>query len=105
MLFFVKVEAKGMVPLPPEQLSELVVKEWETIISYRQQGKILAAGGLAGGKGGCAIFNVESAEELHTLARQMPLFRFLDWEIIPLIPVEYALESAKQALSAVQASK
>lgn len=105
MLFFVKAEVKGMVPLPPEQLLELAVKEWETVISYRQQGKILAGGALAGRKGGCGIWNVESAEELHTLLFQLPLFPFLECEIIPLIPVEYALEGTKQALAAVRASK
>ena len=44
MLFYVKGELKGAVPLPPEQLLELAVKESETIISYGKQGKVLAAG-------------------------------------------------------------
>ncbi len=105
MLFFVKAEVKGMVPLPPEQLLELAVKEWETVISYSEQGKALAGGALPHGKGGCGIWNVQSTEELHTLLSQLPLFPFLEWEIIPLMPVEYALESTKQALAAVQASK
>ena len=105
MLFFVKAEVKGMVPLPPEQASELLVGHCETIISYRQQGKCLAGGALAGRKGGCGIWNVESAEELHTLVSQLPMFPFSELEIIPLIPTEYALEWAKQALAAVRASK
>jgi muconolactone D-isomerase len=105
MLFFVKGEAKGAVPLPPEQLLELAVKEWETVISYSEQGKALAGGALAGGKGGCGIWNVQSAEELHTLLSQLPGFPLCEWEIIPLIPVEYALEWTKQALAAVRASK
>jgi len=67
MLFYVKGELKGVVPLPPEQVLELVVKESETIISYRKQGKVLAGGILAGRKGGCGIFNVDSTEELHAL--------------------------------------
>ena len=105
MLFFVKGELKGAVPLPPEQFLELVVKEWETIISYRQQGKVLAGGALAGRKGGGGIFNVDSAEELHTLVSQLPMFLFVEWEIIPLNTAEYALEGAKQALASLRASK
>ena len=105
MLFFVKGELKGALPLPPEQAFELTIRHWETIISYRQQGKWLAGGALAGRKGGCGIWNVESAEELHTLLSQLPMFPFCECEIIPLIPIEYALEWAKQALAAVRASK
>ncbi|MBA7491093.1 hypothetical protein ES702_01638 [subsurface metagenome] len=105
MLFFVKAETKGAFPLPPEETLELVVKEWETVISYKQQGKILAGGALAGRKGGCGIFDVDSSEELNTLVSQLPCFPFSEWEIIPLNTTEYALESAKQALASVRASK
>jgi len=105
MLFYVKGESTGVPPLPPDQVYELVVKEWETIISYKQKGKILAGGALAGRRGGCAIFDVDSIDEIHTLISQMPLFPFIQWEIIPLISSEYALEKAKQALSELQGSK
>ena len=105
MLFFVKGELKGAFPLPPEQTLELAVKEWETVMSYRQQGKALAGGALAGRKGGCGIWDVDSAEELHTLVSQLPMFPFIEWEIIPLTTVEYALEHAKQALASLRASK
>ena len=105
MLFFVKAEIKGAFPLPPEETLELAVKEWETVISYKQQGKILAGGALAGRKGGCGIVDVDSSEELDTLVSQLPMFPFCEWEIIPLNTPEYALESAKQALASVRASK
>ncbi len=105
MLFFVKGELKGALPLPREQALELAVKEWETVISYGQQGKAVAGGALAGRKGGCGIFNVDSTEELHTLVSQLPMFPFSEWEIIPLNTAEYALEKAKKALAALRASK
>lgn len=105
MLFFVRGELKGAFPLPREQALELVVKEWETVISYRQQGKVLAGGALAGRKGGCGIFDVDSTEELHTLVSQLPMFPFIEWEVIPLVAPEYTLEGAKQALAAVRESK
>ena len=99
MLFFVKGEVKGVLPLPPEQSLELQVKEWETCLSYREQGKTLAGGALAGRKGGCGIFNVDLVEELHRLVSQLPCFPFGEWEIIPLVPIEHALEQAKEALA------
>ncbi|MBA7617870.1 hypothetical protein ES703_25188 [subsurface metagenome] len=102
MLFLVKGEVKGVLPLPPEQMLELAVKEWETVLSYGKEGKIVAGGAMAGRKGGCGIFSVDSAEELHTLVSKLPMFPFCEWEIIPLVPVEYALESTKQSLAAVR---
>ena len=105
MLFFVKGELKGAFPLPPEQFLELAVKEWETSMSYREQGKILAAGALAGRKGGCGIWDVDSTEELDTLVSQLPLFPFIEWEIIPLTAPEHAIELVKQALASLRASK
>ena len=105
MLFFVKGEMKGVPPIPPEQILELAVKEAETVISYQKQGKVLAGGFLACRKGGCSIWNVDSIEELHTLVSQLPLFTFLEWEIIPLITREYAMEGLKKTLAALRASK
>ncbi len=46
MLFYVKGELKGVVPLPREQLLELAVMEAETSINYKKQGKVLAGGTL-----------------------------------------------------------
>ncbi len=105
MLFFVKGEMKGVVPLPPEQILELAIQEAETSINYKKQGKVLAGGTLAGRKAGCGIFNVDSPEELHILVSQMPMFPYCEWEIIPLIPTEVALEGTKQALASMRASK
>ena len=92
MLFFVKGELKGAFPLPREQTLELAVKEWETLISYRQKGKVLAGGTLAGRKGGCGIMSADSTEELHTLVSQLPMFPFIEWDSISLNTFEYALE-------------
>ena len=105
MLFGVKAEAKVPSPLPPEQQLELVVKTWETMISYKQQGKILAGGALAHGKGCYEVFNVDSIEELNRLIAQVPMTPFVEIEIVPLVTYEQALESAKQALAAVRESK
>ena len=105
MLFLVKAELRGTYPLPPEQFLELVVKDLETEINYQKKGKILAQGAFAGGKGGYNIYDVESNEGLHTLISQLPLFPFCDWEIVPLVSYEKAVESTKQSLASIQASR
>ncbi len=83
---------------------EVVVKEWECLLDYAKQGKVIAGGAMTGRRGGCGIFQVDSIEELHALIGQMPMYPFADWEIIPLTPTEFTLEAAKRALAAARES-
>ncbi len=97
ILFFVKGGPKsGPPPLSPEQLLDHVVKEWETVIDFRQQGKVLESYGYVDHPGGFIIFNVNSREELDTLLSKLPMHSFSEFEISPLITAEQALERAKQ---------
>jgi muconolactone delta-isomerase len=105
MLFLYKSEVKGAFPLPVEQWMELVVKQQETLASLKQQGKILAGGPSADAKGGYYILDVDSIEEAMGLVSQQPLFPFCDSEVIPLVAIEQAMESAKRGLAQAQASK
>ena len=105
MLFLVKCKGKDVIPLSPEETLELVVKTWETCISYKEQGKILAGGGLVNGDGCCEIWDVDSIEELERLTAQMPIAPYCNCEYIPLTTHEHALESTKRALAAVRGSK
>ena len=99
MLILFKGEVKGVPPLPPEQFFELSGKQVEALNSYKQQGKILAGGIIAGRKGSYAIFDVDSIEELQGLIAQTPLFPFIEVELIPLISYEFAFEMAKKLAS------
>jgi muconolactone D-isomerase len=99
MLFFVKggpKEKEGPPPLPYEQFLEYVVKEWETVIDFQQQGKILGAYGYADQPGGFIIYDVSSREELDNLLSKLPMHPFTKFEVLPLITAEQALERAKQ---------
>ena len=104
MLFFVRSELKGMLPLPPDQILDLAIKEWETFIGFEKQGKVLAGGAIAARKGGCGVFSVVSIEELIELLSQLPMFPYAEWDIMPLIGSEFALDEAKKAMAILQAS-
>ena len=90
MLVLFRGEAKGT-ELPREQFFQLATKQTETLKSYKQQGKILAGGVIAGRKGSYAIFDVEPIEELQGLVAQTPMYPFIEVELIPLIPYELAI--------------
>jgi len=99
MLFYVKgglKETEGPPPLRPDELLAHVVKEWETVISFRQQGKILGAYGYVDQPGGFIIYEVSSRHELDNLLPQLPMHPFTKFEVMPLITAEQALERAKQ---------
>jgi muconolactone delta-isomerase len=99
MLFFVKggpKDKEAPPPFPQDQWFEYVVKEWETVIDYKQQGKILEAYGYGEQPGGFIIYDVGSRDELENLLARLPLHQFTKFEIMPLITAEQALERSKQ---------
>ena len=105
MLYLVITEVMDSYPLPPSQWLELVEKNLEDILKYKEQGKIIVHGGYVGRQAGCIIWNVDSNEELQRLITQLPLWPFMEWEIIPLISTETALESVKQGIESLNATK
>jgi len=105
MLFLSKSKVKDVIPFSPEETMELVVKTWEKCISYEKQGKIVTGGGFVSDDGCIEVWNVDSIEELYRLASQIPANAFCNSEYTPLITHEQALESAKQALASLRASK
>ena len=105
MLYLVKREIKGQYPLPPEDFLGLAAKDLEAIMSYKKQGKVVFHGAPVGQKAGYTIYDVDSNEELQSLYSRLPLFPFIETEIIPLISTQDALESIKESLAAVRAAK
>jgi len=59
---------------------------------------VVAGGAFIGQRAGCVIADVESNEELAEMLNRLPLFAHLDWEVVPMIPADRALDSAKWAL-------
>ncbi|MBI1884810.1 MAG: muconolactone delta-isomerase [Chloroflexi bacterium] len=98
MLFFVKAELPEQPPMPREQWLGQVASTWEVIKNLEQNGKVLAGGAFVGKRAGCVIADVASNEELAEMLNRVPLFAYLEWEVLPLIPADKALESAKWAL-------
>ena len=99
MLFYVKggPKEKGVPPpLPREEFLEHVIKEWETVINFRRKGKILEAYGYTNQPGGFIIYDVNARKELDDLLSQLPMHPFTEFQVVPLITAEQALELAKQ---------
>jgi muconolactone delta-isomerase len=76
----------------------MMASTWQVIRQLEGSGKVLAGGAFIGQRAGRVILDVESNEELADLLNRLPLSAYLDWEVVPLITAERALESAKWAL-------
>ncbi len=98
MLFFIKAHLGEQPPMPREQWLGMVASTWQVIKQLENGGKVRAGGAFVGQRGGCVIVDVDSNEELADLMNRLPLFAYLDWEVVPMVPAETALDGAKWAL-------
>ena len=98
MLFFIKAELEDQPMMPREKWLGMAASTWETIKQLEGNGKVLAGGAFVGQRAGCVIVDVDSNEELSDLLNRLPLSSHLKWDVVPLIPAERALESAKWAM-------
>ena len=106
MLFFLRSVPKADASQPPTaNYLEKVVKEWETVIDFKKQGKILEVFCFANGKGAFSVWEVDSEEELANTIAGLPMHPFADWEIIPLWTAKETLTKVKQALELLKPSK
>jgi muconolactone delta-isomerase len=98
MLFYVKAELLEQPEMPRERYLGMVAATWEMIKQLEGNGKVIAGGALIGRRAGVVIVDVDSNEELFDILNRLPLSAYLEWEVVPMIAADRALESAKWAL-------
>jgi muconolactone D-isomerase len=70
------------------------------LAGYEREGKIVAGGVMAGRRGSCVIFDVESIEEFQRLVSQLPMYPFMDVEVIPLVSLDDTMKGLEGLRSA-----
>jgi muconolactone delta-isomerase len=98
VLFYIKGELREQESLPAEKFLGMIASTWQAIKQLENNGKVLAGGAMVGKRAGCVIVDVASNEELSELLTRLPVAGYMDWEVVPLVPADTALESAKWAL-------
>lgn len=58
----------------------------------KDSGKIIYFGNFTGRRGGCAIYSAGDHVELHELLHNDPMYKFMDFEVIPLTPAGETLK-------------
>jgi hypothetical protein len=88
----------GAMPPPPEVLR--AAKDW--IDRKRSDGTFETVYGFAAG-GGVSIGEADSAEQLMTDLREYPLSMTVEYEIHPLVEVDYSFDDMIERLEQLQA--
>jgi muconolactone D-isomerase len=79
----------------PERIKQLSAQEHDRAKELQRQGKWLHLWRVAGKWANISVFDVESADELHEILSSLPLYPFMDVEVIALCRHPGSLEPKK----------
>ena len=83
-LFHVRMDVDIPRDLDPEVRADTVAREKELAQQLQRDGKWVHLWRIVGQYSNISVFDVESADELHEILWSVPLFPFMDIEVMPL---------------------
>ncbi|MFJ9365955.1 muconolactone Delta-isomerase [Nocardia sp. NPDC101769] len=83
-LFHVRMDVRIPHDLDPAVRAETIVREKEYSQGLQRAGTWRHIWRIAGQYSNISVFDVESADELHEILWNLPLFAFMDLQILPL---------------------
>ena len=84
MLFHIRMDVNIPHSVSEAQVNEIKLKEKIYAQTLQQQGKWRHLWRIAGEYSNISVFDVDSADELHTLLSGLPLFPYMQIKVIPL---------------------
>jgi muconolactone D-isomerase len=84
MLFHVSMDVRIPLNIDPEKVKHLQAQEHERGRELQQQGKWVHLWRVAGRYSNISVFNVKDPAELHEILNALPLFPFMEIEVIAL---------------------
>jgi muconolactone D-isomerase len=84
MLFHVRMNVNLPAAMPAEQAAQLKQDEKALAQRLQEEGKWRHLWRIAGQYANISIFDVGSVDELHTLLTSLPLFPYMQIEVMPL---------------------
>ncbi|OLP45018.1 muconolactone Delta-isomerase [Rhizobium oryziradicis] len=85
MLFHVRMDVHLPHDLPPLDAADILAREKAYSQELQHSGKWRHIWRLAGQYANYSIFDVRDNEELHAILSGLPLFKFMDIEVTPLL--------------------
>jgi muconolactone D-isomerase len=84
MLFHVRMNVNLPASMPADQAAQLKLDEKELAQRLQREGKWRHLWRIAGQYANVSIFDAASVEELHTMLMSLPLFPYMQIEVMPL---------------------
>ena len=84
MLFHVRMNVALPASMPPEEAAALKQTEKDFAQRLQREGKWRHLWRIAGQYANVSIFDVASVDELHTLLTALPLFPYMQIDVMPL---------------------
>ncbi|MDY0206561.1 MAG: muconolactone Delta-isomerase [Pseudomonas sp.] len=84
MIFHVRMDVNIPLDIDEEKINAIKVKEKAYAQDLQEQGKWRHLWRISGQYSNISVFDVESNEELHDLLQGLPLFPYMDIEVMPL---------------------
>jgi muconolactone D-isomerase len=84
MLFHVRMNVKLPATMPLEQAAQLKQDEKALAQRLQEEGRWRHLWRIAGQYANISVFDVDSIEDLHTLLTSLPLFPYMQIEVMPL---------------------
>ena len=85
MLFHVRMDVRIPHDLPAEQAAEIIAREKAYSQDLQQSGKWRHIWRIAGQYANYSVFDVTDNAELHEILSGLPLFKFMEIEVTPLL--------------------
>ncbi|MEK1888906.1 MAG: muconolactone Delta-isomerase [Phyllobacterium sp.] len=85
MLFHVRMDVNIPDNLPAAEATEIIAREKAYALELQRSGKWRHIWRIAGQYANYSIFDVKDNTELHEILSGLPLFRFMDIEVTPLV--------------------
>jgi muconolactone D-isomerase len=96
MLFHVNMNVRIPHNADPKRIKQLNAEEHRRAKELQEQGKWLHLWRVAGKFSNVSVFDVESPAELHEILSSLPLYAFMDVEVIALCRHPGSLESIQR---------
>ncbi|OEZ66955.1 muconolactone delta-isomerase [Janthinobacterium sp. HH103] len=84
MLFHVRMNVNLPLNIPAEQAAQLKQTEKELAQRLQHEGKWRHLWRIAGQYANVSVFDVDSVDELHNLLTSLPLFPYMQIDVMPL---------------------
>lgn len=85
MLFHVRMDVRIPHDLPAEEAAQILAREKAYSQALQQSGKWRHIWRIAGQYANYSVFDVTDNAELHEILSGLPLFKFMDIEVTPLL--------------------